>query len=459
MKKKLSILIILIVAAVGIFAFTACEKPDYTYSKPPITARFMTNYAGSQRTMTSGRTATSENELYMSVDLTVGEKLTAPAVAPVRKGYTFIGWSTDKKGEEIYDFDTVVSAGLNLYAQWQRDETGASEEEEYTEPTLSFTEDKSGTEPFVLKQVCGAFLEADGESVKLTTAGIKRLTANKDNVKELLGYTLNATTTVTSAKYEGGVITVKYSANGGAEVSASVAVVDDTSNRSVVVSYKNDNKETVEDYQYENKAAKYEENYSIGSYGVVLGGSSSMEMWTTSAEDMDGISTINVGIGGTTAKQWADNLAARLIIPYNPRAVVLYVGINDIINAHRTADATVDDLKRLFTVIHTALPETTVHFILINHVPGYYTASRPASVRNYASQIDRANNAIIEYAEDLDYLNIIDAGSCLEMTPGGSYFGGYFRKDGLHMSVAGYTLWGAEVKKAVIAKDKELYSK
>ena len=39
----------------------------------------------------------------------------------------------------------------------------------------------------------------------------------------------------------------------------------------------------------------------------------------------------------------------------------------------------------------------------------------------------------------------------------GEYSEAYFLTDKLHMSQAGYVLWGAEVKKAVIADDKERY--
>ena len=450
MKKKLSILIVLIITVACLVTLTACKDKEYSYSGLPTTARFLTNYSGNEITLSSGRTAITEGELFLTVDLQTGEKLTEPTTTPKRTGYLFVGWTTDKEGMEAYDFDAVVEHSLNLYAKWVRDEASTEGKLEYTEPRLSFVEDKSGTEPFVWTQVCGAFIGADGTSVKLTTAGIKRLTEKKDDVKELLGYKLNATTSVTSAKYADGTVTVKYS-TGGQESTKTVTVVDDTASHTV-------------ESQYETKAKRYEQNYSIDSYNVVLAGSSSMEMWSTSAEDMDPVTTINVGIGGTTSDQWADHLAQRLIIPYNPRAVVLYVGINDIINNGKSANNTITDLKRLFTNIHAALPETTIHFILINHVPGYYSASRPATHRDigYTQKIDDTNDAIIAFSKEVTYLNIIDAGTCLELDDGAeksSYFGGYFRNDGLHMSVAGYTLWGAEVKKAVIAKDKELYSK
>ena len=200
---------------------------------------------------------------------------------------------------------------------------------------------------------------------------------------------------------------------------------------------------------FETKAKKYEA-LSFDSYKVVMGGSSSMENWSDSTVKMAPVTTKNVGIGGTSASQWLNCYADRLIIPYNPRAVVLYVGINDIINYGKTGDETYRSLINLFEYLHERLPDAVLHYILINHVPGYYASHKRA--------IDTANDKVIEYAKSHSYLNIIDAGTVLEKDSG-EYSEAYFLNDGLHMSQAGYVLWGAEVRKAVIAKDKELYGK
>lgn len=48
-----------------------------------------------------------------------GRKAVKP-VDPIRSGYTFTGWSTDKAGKKLYDFATPVNAPLSLYAQWSQ---------------------------------------------------------------------------------------------------------------------------------------------------------------------------------------------------------------------------------------------------------------------------------------------------------------------------------------------------
>lgn len=41
---------------------------------------------------------------------------------PVKKGYTFSGWYSDKGGKEVYDFKTKVQNSFTLYAKWSKQE-------------------------------------------------------------------------------------------------------------------------------------------------------------------------------------------------------------------------------------------------------------------------------------------------------------------------------------------------
>ena len=129
---------------------------------------------------------------------------------------------------------------------------------------------------------------------------------------------------ITAATYQAGVVTVSHSASSDPVV---VTVNDVTDTMRFA---DDDSTKSIDEGSFETKAKKYEAR-DFDSYSVVLAGSSSMENWSTSTEDMDPVTTKNVGIGGSSSVHWL-TLADRLIIPYTPRAVVLYVGINDIIN-------------------------------------------------------------------------------------------------------------------------------
>lgn len=52
-----------------------------------------------------------------SQSIASGEKVTKPA-DPTAEGLRFLGWCTDRAGEELYDFDTPVKSNFTLYARW-----------------------------------------------------------------------------------------------------------------------------------------------------------------------------------------------------------------------------------------------------------------------------------------------------------------------------------------------------
>ncbi len=56
------------------------------------------------------------------VEVAVGTAVTEPT-APTAEGYTFGGWYTDKDCTTAYDFATLVSADITLYAKWTENST------------------------------------------------------------------------------------------------------------------------------------------------------------------------------------------------------------------------------------------------------------------------------------------------------------------------------------------------
>ena len=391
--------------------------------------RFMTNSPDESAELYYGTPVQAENVLYFATTVRSGEKVTAPYGQPERAGYVFDGWATDKNGTALYDFNAPVTETKTLYAKWSRDESVV--QEEYVEPTLSFKERIIEGIPMNLYGVLNETVT--NGAVRLFALGIRILTEHAENVKELLNYTRAAATEILSATYSGGKVNLSYKSGGETET-ITINVVDDSANL------------TVDNSTYESKAKNYEKK-SIKPYSVIMGGSSSMENWSTSVEDMAPVTTINVGIGGTTVEQWTGKLNKRLVYPHSPRAVVYYVGINNIINAGDSGEEAGNKLVALFDDVHDHLPETTIYFIMINYVPGY---------TKYYSDIAVANEMVLGYAENKDYMCLIDAGEGL-IKKSGKTNKAYFLSDGLHMSLCGYELWGAAVKEAFIAHEKELY--
>ena len=57
--------------------------------------------------------------------------------------------------------------------------------------------------------------------------------------------------------------------------------------------------------------------------------SSSIRLWSTLAQDFPGERVVNLGFGGSTMEACA-SFFERLVVPYSPRALVLYAGDNDL---------------------------------------------------------------------------------------------------------------------------------
>ncbi len=436
MKKFISVLLCFAM----LWAFAGCQEPDVVDTKGPAEhyVRYFLSYTDNLA-LPSDMPAVGEN-LYKQEKITVGSPIAAPA-DPVREGYTFGGWYTDRELTAAYDFTKAAAAkDVILYAKWDRVGEVIEGEKEYFNTLLTFTEKTHAEgEAFLWNAVLNGKV-VDGAAT-VTKGALARLEANADNVKELLDYSRLETTVVTGAVYDKTtkVITVSYTDNGEAKtVTCTVA------ERTTALS----------NSTYETKAGNYEQgSANAKNYEILFCGSSSMEYWTTSTEDMFPMLSMNHGIGGTTSVQWRDVLAERLIYPYNPRAVVLYVGVNDIINGvngvRQTGEATGNVVLQLLQNIHTQLPDATVYYVLINSLPGY---------GKFQTEFDNCNKLVSDFAEANEWAHVIDAGAGL-MKESGKPNVAYFRNDGLHMSTYGYVIWGRAVKDYIFETEKEIYKK
>lgn len=425
----------IILVSAMVFSFCACKKEKETVASDLYyKVRFMTNRSGENVVLSSGFTAEGENVMFASSEVKAGEKAERPSSEPSLSGYDFDGWTTVKNGYDEYDFNSAVNFNLTLYARWRRSAASA-ETDDFTEPEIEFTEktdaNVNGIEVY---SVCNQSVE--NGNVKLTALAI-RLLSEASDVKTMLGYAVNPSATIFSATYNAGKIAVEYEYNGNQRLE--ITVTDITESLAVASNY-------------ETKAEKYEQTSALKRKGVVMAGSLSMENWATSKEDMAPLSTVNVGIGGTVAEQWTESLAQRLIYPFDPRAVVLYVGVNNIVNAGKTGAQTGEALTLLFDDIRSHLPEATVYFILINDIPLVYQSDRVGQ----KEEIAIANGIVRDYAEGKDWLVLVDAGEGL-IKESGKPNSAYFLTDGLHMSLCGYAIWGAKVREAVIAKERILF--
>ena len=162
---------------------------------------------------------------------------------------------------------------------------------------------------------------------------------------------------------------------------------------------------------------------------VVFVGSSSIRMWKDLAEDFPDTKVINRGFGGS---QLADSTyyADRIVIPYQPRMVVLYAGDNDLA-AGKTPQQVFEDYKTFVSRVREKLPNAKIAFISI----------KPSLARVKLMEQMRATNELIRgYAAAGKNLVFIDVFPPM-LNQAGQPRPELFIQDGLHMNREGYDIW------------------
>lgn len=164
--------------------------------------------------------------------------------------------------------------------------------------------------------------------------------------------------------------------------------------------------------------------------GVLFVGSSSIRFWNgleTAFDDQPVV--IKRGFGGSRLSESAD-LVHRLVVPYQPRLVVLYAGENDI---HEGVSPTelLAHFQRFVQQVQGALPATRVAWMAIKPSP-----SRLALM----ATMREANLLIQTHVLQHDNLDYIDVHTAM-LDNDGRPRPELFLRDQLHLSAEGYGLW------------------
>ncbi len=166
---------------------------------------------------------------------------------------------------------------------------------------------------------------------------------------------------------------------------------------------------------------------------VLFVGSSSARMWNLKRH-FPKLEAINRGFGGS---RFADALyhADRIILPYEPRAIVIYDGDNDLAGGARPEDVAAH-LAALVRTIDTAQPGTPIVVMAIK-----FSRSR----WNLQPAMARANELMKAYAAGEEHVTFVDGNTPL-LGPDGKPREDMFLKDNLHLSDKGYRVWSDLVR-------------
>ena len=178
---------------------------------------------------------------------------------------------------------------------------------------------------------------------------------------------------------------------------------------------------------------------------IVFTGSSSIRFWHTLSGDMKPLNVINRGFGGSQLSQ-VNEYATRIVLPYRPKAVVLYAGENDMSWPwHKSADTVLADFQQFVKIVHTAIPEA----------PIYYVSMKPDPARwgNWPA-LANANRMIEAYCRSEVRVKFIDVSAAM-LDGQGKPRRELFRWDGLHMNGQGYALWTSIIRPVLLDEFKD----
>jgi len=185
-----------------------------------------------------------------------------------------------------------------------------------------------------------------------------------------------------------------------------------------------------EPFESEIKAFEASDKTNPPPKGAILFiGSSSIRLWKTLAQDFPKHQVINRGFGGSQIID-SVNYAERIVIPYQPRQIILYAGGNDI-NADKSPEEVFADFKSFVDKVQRALPGMPIAYISIAPNPARWSQ---------VEKIRAANQLIANYVREspkLTFINVFPKMLGADGQPRAELFG----PDRLHMNPKGYELW------------------
>ena len=164
---------------------------------------------------------------------------------------------------------------------------------------------------------------------------------------------------------------------------------------------------------------------------VLFVGSSTFRKWTTMEKDFSTHAVINRGFGGSTFPD-VIHFANEIILPYQPKQVLIYCGDNDLASSDSVTPAVVlRRFKELFAIIRTGLPDAQIAFVSIKPSP---------SRARLMPRIVKSNKLIKKFLrkkKNTKFINTYDA----MLGSDGQPMPDIFIEDKLHMNAKGYAIW------------------
>ncbi len=173
---------------------------------------------------------------------------------------------------------------------------------------------------------------------------------------------------------------------------------------------------------------------------IVFIGSSSIVFWATLKRDMAPLDIIQRGFGGSKIYE-ALHYADRIVWPYEPRAIVMFSGSNDLAEPlPKSPDDVVQGFIDFVVETREQLPGVDIHYISITPTRARWPMQ---------PLVAETNSRIAEICARDEKLFFIDT-AVLTMKDGAP-LDALFRDDGLHLNEAGYAVWTDLIRPHLLA--------
>ena len=170
------------------------------------------------------------------------------------------------------------------------------------------------------------------------------------------------------------------------------------------------------------------------AHPVLFVGSSTIVRWKSLAQDFPDLPVLNRGFGGNQIKD-STHYAERMIFPYEPRAIVLRAGGNDI-NAGWPAEDVFQDYRAFVEKVRGRFPG----------IPIIYVGLSPTLKRiQQIAEGNKLNDLVAAYCREKEGLIYVDTRD-MTLDSAGQPRADLFVADGLHFNAEGYRLLAAKLR-------------
>jgi len=167
------------------------------------------------------------------------------------------------------------------------------------------------------------------------------------------------------------------------------------------------------------------------AHPILFVGSSSFTRWTDINSYFPGYPIVNRGFGGSTLVD-VIRYAYDIILPYQPKQVVIYCGENDLASADSIPAAeAVNRFKTLYGMIRQNLPTATISFVSIKPSPVR------ATIQGKVKEANRQIKAFLSTQKGAQFIDVYNA----MLDANGNMREELYVGDRLHMKPEGYAIW------------------